>query len=338
MRLSRQGRRGVLKCGMKDFTFVDLFSGIGGIRIPFDGLGGRCVFSADYDSYCQITYRENFEEVSGSDINLISAESIPDHDILCAGFPCQPFSLPGVSARIGLDRAHGFGDKLQGNLFFDIVRILKAQRPKVFLLENVKNLVSHDRGNTFSVIKSELTALGYTISYQVVDAARFVPQHRERIFIVGFDNQRYGDFVFQFPELPSKRKIELRSIIEDEVDDKYTLSDALWKCLQDQRARHTAKGNGFGFNLVDLDKDLVTKALVARYYKDGKEILIKQFGKNPRRLTPRECANLMGFPKSFKIVVSDTRAYRQFGNSVVVPVIRWMAKKIVADMMAMPKK
>ena len=244
-------------------------------------------------------------------------ESIPAHDILTAGFPCQPFSISGVSKKNSLGRPHGFADRTQGTLFFEIVRILDAHRPRAFILENVRNLRNHDRGRTFDTIERVLRDdLGYDVHSRVLDARHVVPQHRERIFIVGFREPR----PFDFPELETSRAPRLRDILEKKVSDKYTLSDKLWQYLQDYARKHQAAGNGFGFGLADLDG--ITRTLSARYYKDGSEILIPQRGgKNPRRLTPRECARLMGYPDSFVIPVSDTQAYRQFGNSVAVPVV-----------------
>ena len=259
---------------------------------------------------------------------LYTSESIPDHDILVAGFPCQPFSIAGVSKKQSLGRATGFEDKTQGTLFFDVCRILKAKRPKAFMLENVKNLCSHDKGRTFRIILDSLDELNYKVFYQILDGQGFVPQHRERILIVGFDRARYGDDIdFEFDITPANPKPTIKDILENEVDDRYTLSDKLWSYLQNYAARHKAAGNGFGYGIAPLDS--VSRTLSARYYKDGSEVLIEQPGKNPRKLTPRECARLQGFPDSFKIPVSDTQAYRQFGNSVVVPLMENVAKLIV---------
>jgi len=310
------------------FTFIDLFAGIGGMRIAFESCGGRCVFSSEWDRYCQKTYFDNFGELPFGDITKISEKDIPDHDILVAGFPCQPFSIAGVSKKNSLGRATGFLDKTQGTLFFDVVRILNGKRPKAFLLENVKNLKSHDKGRTWKVIMEALDELDYKVFSMVLDGQNYVPQHRERIFIVGFDRRRFGDEIeFDFNLSPPAEKPVLHKILEKNVDDKYTLSDHLWKYLQDYAAKHQAKGNGFGYGLADLNG--ITRTLSARYYKDGSEILIPQEGKNPRRLTPRECARLQGYDDSFKISVSDTQAYKQFGNSVVVPLVADLAKKIV---------
>ena len=312
------------------FKFIDLFAGIGGMRLAFERVGGECVFSSEWDKYCQKTYFANFYDTPQGDITEISGSEIPNHDILVAGFPCQPFSIAGVSKKNSLGRAHGFLDKTQGTLFFDVARIISSKRPKAFLLENVKNLLSHDKGNTFKVIKQTLEELNYQISYKVIDGKHFVPQHRERIYIVGLDKEVYGsNEVVAFPTLAVCEK-RLEDILEKVVDDKYTLSDKLWSYLQVYAAKHKAKGNGFGYGLADLNG--YTRTLSARYYKDGSEILIPQLGRNPRRLTPRECARLQGFPDSFEIVVSDTQAYKQFGNSVVVDAVEAMARQIVSVM------
>lgn len=323
-----------VETGNGRFTFIDLFSGIGGMRIAFSRQGGVCVFSSEWDRYAQKTYFDNFDVLPQGDITQINAHDIPAHDILVAGFPCQPFSIAGVSKKNSLGRETGFQDKTQGTLFFDICRILEAKRPKAFLLENVKNLKSHDKGNTWRVIRESLNQLGYEIFSQVIDGQGFVPQHRERIFIVGFDRQRYGNFYnFQFDvenQKPDKAPV-LRDILDKNVDKKYTLSDKLWEYLQNYAQKHKEKGNGFGYGMPDFNG--VTRTLSARYYKDGSEILIYQGeGKNPRRLTPRECARLQGYPDSFKITVSDTRAYKQFGNSVVVPLVTAIAGRIVEKM------
>ena len=304
------------------FTFIDLFAGIGGMRIAFEKSGGRCVFSSEWNKFSQQTYEANFGDVPDGDITKIKARDIPNHDILVGGFPCQPFSIAGVSSKKALGRKHGFEDETQGTLFFDIARIIREKKPKAFLLENVKNLKSHDKGNTFRVIMKVLREdLGYDVHYKIVDASSVVPQHRERIFIVGFRKP----MDFEFPKLIDKRP-KLGDILEKNVDGKYTLTDGTWKALQRHKEIHSKKGNGFGYSMAD--RDSIAKTLSARYYKDGAEILIPQGKKNPRRLTPRECALLMGFPKSFKIQVSDNQAYRQFGNAVVVPVVKEIAKSI----------
>ena len=314
--------------GTTTFTFIDLFAGIGGTRLAFEKAGGCCVYSNEWNTFCQQTYLANFGETPDGDITKVDAASIPDHDILVAGFPCQPFSIAGVSKKNSLGRATGFEDRTQGTLFFDVCRIIKAKRPKAFLLENVKNLCSHDKGNTFKVILESLHELDYEVFYKVLDGQAFVPQHRERILIVGFDRLRYGNGIaFDFNIRAPKKKPVLADILEPEVDPKYTLTDKLWEYLQKYAAKHKAAGNGFGFGLTNGNG--IARTLSARYYKDGSEILIEQPGKNPRRLTPRECARLQGFSDKFKIVVSDTQAYRQFGNSVVVPLIAAVAKLIV---------
>ena len=321
------------------FSFIDLFAGIGGIRRAFESVGGRCVFSSEWDSYAQTTYKANYGDIPNGDITQVDARCIPHHDILTAGFPCQPFSIAGVSKKNSLGRKHGFLDETQGTLFFDVARIIEAKRPKAFLLENVKNLKSHDKGRTFAVIRKTLEKLDYDVQTTVLDARHYVPQHRERIFIVGFDKEYYGGALkespFEFPQPPDgSASPVLGSILEENVDEKYTLSDNLWTYLQNYAAKHKALGHGFGFGLADPAG--VTRTLSARYYKDGSEILIPQEGKNPRRLTPHECARLMGFEKKggppFIIPVSDTRAYKQFGNSVVVPLVRVVAEAMVEKM------
>ncbi|HEV7715775.1 MAG TPA: DNA (cytosine-5-)-methyltransferase [Steroidobacteraceae bacterium] len=330
-----------------DFTFADLFAGIGGTRLGFEHAGGRCVFTSEYDRFCVQTYRANFRpehEVAG-DIREITASDeliaarIPDHDVLVAGFPCQPFSIAGVSKKNALGRAHGFECDTQGTLFFDICKILQVKRPLAFLLENVRNLRSHDGGKTFTVIMESLKELGYQVDTRVIDARHWVPQHRERVYIAGFLEPTA--FRIQDIALPSGKPRTLSSVLHPEngsegvhagfttapsgsVDRRYTLTTHLWNYLKRYKEKHAAAGNGFGFGLV-TGKD-VARTLSARYYKDGSEILVSRGPRsNPRRLTPRECARLMGFPDSFRIQVSDTQAYKQFGNSVVVPVIQTIA-------------
>lgn len=321
----RKKQQEVKEC---QFTFIDLFAGIGGMRIAFERVGGHCVYSSEWNKYSQQTYFANFGEQPEGDITQVSALSIPDHNILVAGFPCQPFSIAGVSKKNSLGRATGFEDKTQGTLFFDVCRILKEKRPKAFLLENVKNLCSHDKGRTFKVILESLEELNYNVFYSVLDGQNYVPQHRERILIVGFDRKKYGKNVqFNFDLTPRLLKPVMRDILDENVDEKYTLSDKLWAYLQNYAAKHKAAGNGFGYGIAPLDG--ISRTISARYYKDGSEILIEQEGKNPRRLTPRECARLQGFPDDFKIPVSDTQAYKQFGNSVVVPLIENVAELIV---------
>ena len=335
----------------RKFTFIDLFAGIGGIRHGFERMGGRCVFTSEWNVFAQKTYLENFPQEEGhqmaGDITAVDAPDVPDHDVLLAGFPCQPFSIAGVSKKNALGRPHGFADLTQGTLFYDVARIIATKRPRAFLLENVKNLVSHDKGNTFSTILRVLREeLGYEVHYRVIDARHFVPQHRERIIIVGFHES--AGFTWDDLRLP-QATARMSDILHpengtEEVDlrwttgpngavaPKYTLTPKLWAYLKSYAAKHKAAGNGFGFGLVDGEK--VARTLSARYYKDGSEILVSRgVGKRPRRLTPRECARLMGFPESFKIPVSDTQAYKQFGNSVVVPVIEEVARIMVPRVM-----
>lgn len=329
------------------FTFIDLFAGIGGLRLGFESISGKCIYTSEWNDFAQKTYRANFpdeEEIAG-DITRIHESEIPAHDVLLAGFPCQPFSIAGVSKKNSLKKPHGFSCDIQGTLFFDVARIIKRHRPKAFLLENVKNLISHDKGRTFRVIHDVLAKdLNYQISYKVIDARSWVPQHRERIFIVGF--RESNDFSFDDFYIPSAEDApKLNSILhpedgteclennerfldsEGKVIEKYTLTDHLWKYLQEYALKHRARGNGFGYSV--FGKEDVARTLSARYYKDGSEVLIHQENKNPRRLTPRECSRLMGFDKpggsSFTIPVSDTQAYKQFGNAVVVPVVKAIA-------------
>ena len=312
------------------FKFIDLFAGIGGIRLAYQNNGGKCVFSSEWDKFSKQTYEANFGEVPFGDITKISEKEIPDQDILLGGFPCQPFSIAGVSKKKSLGRQHGFLDKTQGTLFFDIARIIEHKKPKAFMLENVKNLVSHDKKKTFKVITETLTELGYSLHYKVLDGKYYVPQHRERIIIVGFKKSVFkGKETFQFPQ-PNESNFAIREILQKNVDEKYTLSDKLWSYLQEYKKKHQAKGNGFGFGLTDLNG--ISRTMSARYYKDGAEILIPQRGKNPRRLTPRECARLQGFPDKFLIPVSNNQAYKQFGNSVVMPLIQAVGKNIVKEL------
>ena len=318
------------------YRFIDLFAGIGGMRLAFEAAGGQCVYSNEWNKYSQKTYFTNFGVQPDGDITKVRAEDIPDHDILVAGFPCQPFSIAGVSKKNSLGRATGFEDKTQGTLFFDVCRILKAKRPRAFMLENVKNLCSHDKGRTFAVIKESLAELNYRVFFDILDGRQYVPQHRERIVIVGFDQKRYGEKIdFTFRLSPPERPPVVRDILEDAPDEKYTLSDKLWTYLQNYAAKHKEAGNGFGYGIAPLDG--VTRTISARYYKDGSEILIGQEGRNPRRLTPRECARLQGFPETFQIPVSDTQAYRQFGNSVVVPLMADVAGLILSKLEALDK-
>lgn len=335
--------------GKPTFRFIDLFAGIGGLRRGFEPLGGKCVFTCEWDRFAQLTYKANYacdHEITG-DIRTVDVDAIPEHDLLLAGFPCQPFSIAGVSKKNALNRPHGFRCEAQGTLFFDVARIIEGHRPKAFLLENVRNLASHDQGRTFGVIRRTLSEeLGYRIHWKILDARSWVPQHRKRIFIVGFREENGFDFddlyfpdplngprlnAVLHPEDSSEAVEEPYTVGPDaSVSNKYTLSDHLWNYLQDYAAKHRAAGNGFGFGLVGPQD--TSRTLSARYYKDGSEILVKQGGGNPRRLTPRECARLMGFDKPgesrFVIPVSDTQAYRQFGNAVVVPCVESVARHI----------
>jgi DNA (cytosine-5)-methyltransferase 1 len=322
--------------GKEKFTFIDLFAGIGGFRLALQNLGGLCVYSSEYDKYAQKTYFANFGETPFGDITKEETKSFipPKFDILCGGFPCQPFSIAGVSKKNSLGRKHGFEDEKQGNLFFHVAEIIEKHRPKVFFLENVKNLVSHDKGNTFKVIKSTLKDLEYSFDHRVLNGKHFVPQHRDRTIMIGFDKRVFGEdmtFDFNLVNLPDADK-QIKSILKSDVDSKYTLSEHLWNYLQGYAKKHKEKGNGFGFGLVNLDG--ISRTMSARYYKDGAEILIPQNGAVPRRLTPDECAALQGYPvnvgdKSFRIPVSDNQAYKQFGNSVVTPLIQAVGKEIV---------
>ena len=315
------------------FTIADLFSGIGGIRLGFERAGCKCVWSNDNNKYAGETYIKNFgaEDFVLGDIRKIPSHKIPDFDILCAGFPCQPFSIAGVSKKKSLGKPHGFEDETQGTLFHEIIRILKDKRPQAYFLENVKNLERHDGGKTFKIIKGALEELGYSFYYDIINAKALVPQNRERIFMIGFKDRTLD---FRFPEIPENYP-KIRDILQKRVPKKYTLTDHLWNYLQNYAKKHRQKGNGFGYGLVNLDSH--SRTLSARYYKDGSEILIPQNGKNPRRLTPRECARLQGFPDSFKIPVSDTQAYKQFGNAVAVPLIELLAKAVVKTLKDKPK-
>lgn len=340
--------------GETDFTFIDLFAGIGGLRKAFQPIGGRCVFTSEWNKFAQDTYAANFRDnrpIEG-DITKIAASDIPDHDVLLAGFPCQPFSIAGVSKKNSLGRLHGFACEAQGTLFFDVARILLAKRPAAFMLENVKNLQSHDKGRTFDVIIRTLRdELGYKVFHKVIDAKHFLPQHRERIVIIGFRDD--VPFSWDDLKLPEKGSVQLRSILHPEdgsqaaeapytetdaatVNSKYTLTPKLWEYLQNYAAKHKAKGNGFGFGLVGPND--IARTLSARYYKDGSEILVSRGKKKtPRRLTPRECARLMGYPDDFLIPVSDTQAYKQFGNSVAVPVFCEVARIMLPQIRALLK-
>ncbi len=357
-----------------EFDFVDLFAGIGGIRRGFEEIGGRCVFTSEWNEPAVRTYKANNyadpdahtfnsdicevtlskrDDVTQKQVNQNINKMIPDHDVLLAGFPCQPFSIAGVSKKNALGRKHGFEDKTQGTLFFDVAQILDVKRPAAFLLENVKNLKSHDKGRTFKIIMETLDELGYWVADvdvndstdpKVIDGQHFVPQHRERIVLVGFRrdlNIHKGFTLTDIKKVFPKKKPKLGDILDESIDDKYILTPKLWEYLFNYSIKHKAKGNGFGYGLVK--KNDVTRTLSARYYKDGSEILIDRgydhekdlhdpinMKNRPRRLTPRECARLMGYDKptgnDFRIPVSDTQAYKQFGNSVVVPVFAAVAK------------
>lgn len=322
------------------FRFVDLFAGIGGIRLGLERAGGSCVYTVELDRWAIETYNANFSEPSatGSPIHLpprdifdVRASDIPAYEILAAGFPCQPFSIAGVSKNLSLGREHGFGHEKSGNLFFQIVRLIESaeMRPPVLVLENVKHLVRHDGGNTFQVISTTLRALGYNLAVDVIDSRPWVPQRRQRTFIVCLHRDFYGTQYFQFPtRRPSPPWPTLRAVLDEgEVDARYLLSAHLWTYLQEYAQKHRRLGNGFGFGKFGPND--VARTLSARYYKDGSEILIETVSGRPRRLTPRECARLMGYPETFTIPVSDTQAYRQFGNSVVVPVIEFLAQALV---------
>ena len=354
-----QQRAGAKSGAVSDtqFRFIDLFAGIGGIRMGFEAHGGDCVFTSEWNDFSIKTYRENYpgggEHALIGDIVSFPAEDVPSHDVLLGGFPCQPFSIAGVSKKNALGRPHGFECTTQGTLFFDVARIIAAKRPAAFLLENVKNLLSHDKGRTFDVILQTLRdELGYEVHYRVVDGQHFTPQHRERIIIVGFRGKtafswddlklpeqgpRLGSILHRTdgsePVLPWDHDRFFDHTVQ-RVQPKYTLTPKLWAYLQNYAAKHRAAGNGFGFGMAYPDS--VTRTLSARYHKDGSEILVYQGeALRPRRLTPRECARLMGFPDTFRIPVSDTQAYRQFGNSVVMPVMREVARIMLPHVQAL---
>ena len=328
------------------FRFIDLFAGIGGLRLPFEEIGGSCVFTSEWDRFCKETYTANFPESADSDHEFVgdireyasNPGLVPVHDVLLAGFPCQPFSIAGVSKKNALGQPHGFLCNTQGTLFYDLVKILRHHRPPAFLFENVRNLERHDGGRTFATIMHVLEQeLGYSVSTRVIDSSPWVPQKRQRIFIVGF--ARKTAFDFDVLPVPTGRRPTLGAILDREVAPRYTLTPNLWKYLQDYKKKHSQAGNGFGYSVFGPND--VTRTLSARYYKDGSEILVRQVGKRPRRLTPRECARLMGFEKpgekEFRIPVSDTQAYRQFGNAVVIPVVRAVAqlmKPHIMDLLA----
>lgn len=301
------------------YNFIDLFAGVGGIRIGFEKVfqsKAQFVFSSEIDKYAQMTYKANFNENPHGDITKIDPKEITKFDILLGGFPCQPFSHAGLKK--------GFND-IRGTLFFNIANIIEIHKPKVVFLENVKGFKNHDKGNTFKVVKETLEGLGYKVFAQILNAKNFgLPQNRERIYIIAFLNH---DIDFVFPENLDK-EVRVGDILDDKVDEKYTISDKLWAGHQRRKLEHKAKGNGFGYSIFNKDS-AYTSTLSARYYKDGSEVLIEQENKNPRKISPREAGRLQGFPEEFKIVVSDTQAYKQFGNSVAVPVIEALAKSIL---------
>lgn len=302
----------------QSFTFIDLFAGIGGIRYAFQQLGGKCVFSSEWDKHAQITYLANFGEMPDGDITQVPTRNIPRHDILLAGFPCQPFSNAGLRK--------GFEDT-RGTLFFEIARIIEKRKPKLVLLENVKGFVNHDKGNTFCTVKRVLEGQGYTVYHKVLNAKDFgLPQNRERVYIVAV-RDTFTRKMFTYPE-PLKLKTKVGDVLEKRVPSIYTISDRLWLGHQRRLKEHRRKGNGFGYGLFSRNSSH-TNTISARYYKDGSEILIAQKDKNPRKLTPREAARLQGFPDDFIIPVSDTQAYRQFGNSVAIPVVSAVAKQML---------
>jgi DNA (cytosine-5)-methyltransferase 1 len=318
-----------------DFTFIDLFAGIGGIRIAFQKAGGKCVFSSEWDKFAKQTYQANFGEYPYGDIRQIIKSEIPDHDVLCAGFPCQPFSLAGVSKKNSLGRKHGFEDETQGTLFFEIKEILRIKRPKVFMLENVKNLISHDKRKTFEIIHETLEDhLGYVVNWKIIDGGKWVPQHRERIFIVGYDPKQISIDKQEIiiPEGPDDGYSypELKTIIKKKVEG-HTLGPGTWATLKRHKAHHARLGNGFGYGIhqLPIKNGAVTRTISARYHKDGAEILIEQKGDRPRRLTVNEAMQIQGYdPATFVFPVSNTQAYRQIGNSVVIPAIGATANEI----------
>ncbi len=322
-----------------EFTFIDLFAGIGGFRLAFQQAGGKCIFSSEWDKYAQQTYEANFGEFPYGDIRNIQKSEIPDHDILCAGFPCQPFSLAGVSKKNSLGRKHGFEDETQGTLFFEIKEILRIKRPRAFMLENVKNLLSHDNGKTFEVIRHCLEdQLEYVINWDIIDGVKWVPQHRERLFIIGFDPMqiKIEKKNIIIPDFPSDDYIypELNTIIKEKVHG-YTLGPGTWDTLIRHKAHHASHGNGFGYGIhhLPIKRGEVTRTISARYHKDGAEILIAQENDRPRRLTIEEAMQLQGYdPNKFLFPVSNTQAYKQIGNSVVVPSVNSSAR-LIADVL-----
>jgi DNA (cytosine-5)-methyltransferase 1 len=328
-------------------TFIDLYAGIGGIRFAFEMAGAKCIFSSEWNKYSQLTYNALHGETPLGDITNISHDEIPEHTILTAGFPCQPFSLAGVSKKNSLGRLHGFEDPTQGTEFFKIKEIIRVKQPEAFLLENVKNLKSHDKGNTFKIIEDTLDTLGYDFEYKILDSSNWVPQHRERIYIVGFrkDLSLKESITDVFPLSPQKRAIDLTDVLESDEDiknkygDKYTVTPGTWEALKRHKNHHAQKGNGFGYALIEPPyQGKITRTISARYHKDGAEILISQgSNKRPRRLTPLEAYRLQGFPKEFESLftdatkkpVSDLQLYKQLGNSVSVPVLSAIAEGLV---------
>lgn len=307
--------------GRAHFSFIDLFCGIGGMRLGLEMAGGRCVFSSEIDKYAAETYKANFHEAPSGDIRRIRAEDIPDHDVLAAGFPCQPFSLAGVSKRNSMDRPSGM-DMPEGNLFEEIARILREKKPQAFLLENVKHLKSFDEGRAFSTMLKRLEGTGYSIKHKIIDAKAVVPQHRERLFVVGFK----CDVGFEFPRIRDMGP-RLGEILEKDPSDRYVLTPGVWAALLRHKRKSRERGSGFGYSIADPAG--VSRTMSRRYYKDGAEILVREDCRSrPRRLTPRECARLMGFRDSFRIPVSDAQAYRQFGNSVVPGIVARIGSKI----------
>lgn len=315
------------------FRFADLCAGIGGFRIALQRSGGKCVFSSEIDNAARQTYFDNYGEFPFGDIKQFTEglgdeqidDLIPDHDVLAAGFPCQPFSKAGVSARNHLGQESGFDCEIQGTIFFDIKRIAEVKRPAVLLLENVKNLLNHDEGQTFAVIRRALEKeLRYSFAYEILDASSLVPQRRERCYIVCFRKRKTE---FSFPRL-SNKQLSLKSVLEKDADSRFTISNRLWKGHKKRSKRNRARNTGFTVAIADVNKPANT--LIARYGKDGKECLIPQEGKNPRKLLPRECARLQGFPEDFKLPKQAAAAYRQFGNAIAIPVVERIIKKVVA--------
>lgn len=333
------------------FTFIDLFAGIGGIRLGLERANGRCVYSVEIDPHARVTYESNFGPLDHDDVRTVLERPLPIYDVLAAGFPCQPFSIAGVSKKNALGRPHGFEDAVSGNLFFSIRDVVRATRPPVVLLENVKNLLTHDGGRTYHVIESEIRSLGYTVRSEVIDSSPWVPQRRKRTFIVALSHELFGEDRFEFPTpATAETPTTVGDILEDAPDARYTLTRQLWDYLQGYAVKHHRAGNGFGFGVI-RDRAAITRTLSARYYKDGSEILIQlDPSERPRRLTPIECGRLMGFPdphyvdgreawarptpplQSFRIPVSDWRAYKQFGNSVVVPVVEHIGRAVAAKL------